>query len=386
MIKMAEPQVSDISCAVLVFADIVDSSKFSSVLGFKNYAKRLIKFQHLFRSLGGQYFPQPADKSIGYCKVDARGDEGTIFCIEPRIPERAALVFKAIEFLYHLKARLYFVIEDQKDEKGRLKAPVRMGIGAGIHVGHVAMATELRNNRKEIVQIDGFSINKAKRVESASRVGVFSKIVLSKEAARILEGEPILLSNITASMKGIEEHAELYEVQSGLFNKLMLNSSDPSDEYLFEQVKELAKNPDLIDEPWLKAFVISALDVKISKTMAANHRALYRQLQLDLAWRSTIEDDPILLYLRAKYYQEQKKYTQQIRYLQQILKNHPNFVFAKKRLVRACWEIAQQDKELSEKVFARDVAEEFINKFSQYLTVKEMDEFKKIIEETGKNT
>lgn len=382
---MAEPQVSDVSHAVLVFADIVDSSKFSAVLGFKEYAKRLIRFQHLFRSLGDQYFPQPTNKSIGYCKVDSRGDEGTIFCIESRIPERAALVFRAVEFLYHLKARLYFVMEDQKDEKGRSKAPIRMGIGAGIHVGPVAMATELRNNRKEIVQIDGFSINKAKRVESASRNGVFSKIVLSKEASRLLEGEPILLSNIVASMKGIEENADLYEVQSGLFNKLLLNPSNPSDEYLFEQVKKLAKDPDLIDEPWLKAFIISALDVKMSRTMGSQHRAHYQRLQLDLAWRSTIEDDPILLYLRARYYQEQKKYTQQIRYLQHILKNHPNFVFSKKRLVSACWEIAQQDKERSEKVFARDVAEEFINKFSQYLTEEEMDTFKKIIEETRKD-
>jgi len=70
--------------ALLVFADIIDSSKFSSVLGFKNYAERVIKFQQLFEKIGKRYFPPVADEAISYCNVIARGDEGTVFRIEHR--------------------------------------------------------------------------------------------------------------------------------------------------------------------------------------------------------------------------------------------------------------------------------------------------------------
>jgi len=381
---MAEPKVRDTAHALLVFADIIDSSKFSSVLGFEDYARRVIEFQQLFRSLGNRYFPRPEDKTIGFTQIDARGDEGTVFCIEHRLKERADLVFRAIEFLYHLKGRLYFGLDDRKEDTRKLAAPLRMGIGAGIHVGPVAYATEVRENRSEIVRIEGFSINKAKRVESSSRGGTFSQIILSKEAARLLDGEPVLFSPITASMKGVEEHAELHEVRAGLFSGLKLDRNDPADQRLINRVSDLADHPDQMDEAWVKSLIVSVLDVLLESSMVTEHRTKYRKQQLNIAWHSSIEDDPILLYLRAKDYQEQQKSTQRIRYLRQILERHPDFVFAKKRMVQACWKVALQDKERSERVYARDVAEEFLNRFSNYLSEDEKHEFAEIVNEAGK--
>jgi len=252
-----------------------------------------------------------------------------------------------------------------------------MELGAGIHCGTVAFATGITDDhRSEIAQIDGFAINKAKRVESASRAGQFSKILLSKEAARLLEGEPILLSRLNVGMKGIEERAELYEVKSGLFDGLKIETDD---QRLIDLARRFGDYPDLIDEGWLKPLTISILDVIMKKTMVNSLKEEYHNKQMKIAWRSSIEDDPILIYLRARDYQDQGKYTQQIRHLKSILAQHPEFVFAKKRMVEACWKIAFQRSEPAEKVFARDVAEEFLMNYSHFLSPEEKQQFEDII-------
>jgi class 3 adenylate cyclase len=367
-------EVRDIGNALLVFADIVDSSKFSSVLGFKKYAERIIQFQELFKTIGERYFSPVADRATGYSQVNARGDEGTVFRLEPQLNERANLVFKAIEFLFHLKGRLYFEPSNRVTD-----IPIRMGIGAGIHVGTIAYAAKLENSRSVISNIEGFSINKAKRVESSSRGGVFSRVILSEEARKLLEGQPILLSPMSTSLKGIEENTDLYEVRSGLFSGLVLDEKDPGDQNLINNVLDLSQNPHKIDEPWLKALIISVLDVLLANSVVTENRNKYRKLQFNLAWYSTHEDDPILLYLRARDFLEQKKFTQQIRYLKEIIERYPEFIFAKKQMVNACWEIALYGNEPAEKVFARDVAEEFLTRFSRFLSDKEKHDFSEIV-------
>jgi hypothetical protein len=373
---MGTPRVTGVSDALLVFADIIDSSKFSSVLGISEYGKRLLQFQQLFKSLGQQYFPPPSDSTLDFCQVDARGDEGTIFALSKDPGQRQEYVFRAIVFLYHLKGLLYLGLEESREQRVEF-GPVRMGLGAGVHCGKVSYSTELRGNRSEIVQIDGFAINKAKRVESASRLGEFSKILLSKEAARLLEGEPLLLSHIIAPMKGIDEKADLYEVKAGLFSELILADSK-MDQMLINKAKEFAKTPDKIDEVWIKSLVISVFEAMHQKALTTVHKHEYYSSQLRLAWNSTVEDDPILLYLRAKDSQASEKYTQQIRYLKQILEKHPEFVFAKKRMVEACWKLTESELS-SEKIYARDIAEEFLLKFSKFLSGEEKTRFEEII-------
>ena len=375
---MKTPRVaSNTVDALLVFADIIDSSKFSSVLGFVEYAKRLTEFRHIFNTLGERYFPLPKDKTLDFSQVDARGDEGTVFCIARGKKEKRELIFRAIEFLYHLKGHLYLGFDSS--EKAKPESPIRMELGAGIHCGTVAFATGItEDNRSEIAHIDGFAINKAKRVESASRAGNFSKILLSKEAARLLEGEPILLSRLNVGMKGIEERAELYEVKSGLFGGLKIEPAN--DQRVIDLARKFGDYPDRMDEAWLKPLTISILDIMMKKTMVVSLQEEYHNQQLKIAWSSSIEDDPILIYLRARHYQNQGKYTQQIRHLKSILDQHPEFVFAKKRMVEACWKIALQGSEPAEKVFARDVAEEFLTNFSHFLSSEEKKQFGDIIE------
>ena len=368
--------------ALLLFADIVDSSKYSSVLGYRQYAERLLEFQNLFKSFGMKYFPEPADRVLEFCEVKARGDEGTVFLATSKTDfDFGEAVFRSIEFLYHLKGLLRNRGSDDEQES---QAPTKIGLGAGIHVGKVAFATKHENNRSIIDRVEGFSINYAKRVESCSRIGTYSRIFLSKEAGKLLEDKPVILSSTLAPLKGIHDQAEVYEAKSGFFEGLRINPTDEmDDERLVEAVRGLSEQPGEIEEPWEKALCISVLDWLIRNTPVHSLKAKYREAQSKLAWHTSVEDDPILLYLRAKDLEEKKQYSQGLRYLKNIVEEHPDFVHARKRLVRLCWSIAKKKSERSELALARDLAKEFIEKFPQFLTDAEKKEFTQIIKSTA---
>lgn len=363
--------------ALLIFADIIDSSQYSAVLGYEQYAKRLLYFQEIFIKLGKKYFPEPKDKTQEYCDVKARGDEGTVF-VAPLVGEEnsSELIFRAIEFLYHLKGLLRFGFKENWDEAS---SPRKIGVGAGIHIGKVAFATQIENNRSIIHHLEGFSINYAKRVESCSRIGKYSKIFLSKKAAKKLEDKPVTCAYTLSTMKGIGGNIEVYEVQSGLFSGIKIDLDDEYDSRLSEKIKDLADYPNKIEEEWMKALAMSVLDYLLSKTYVAPRRAEYRQKQLNLAWFSAIEDDPILLYMRAKEYEEKGEYTQQVRYLKQIFDDYPDFVHARKSLIRACWSVISNEKDNNEIVFVRDLAKEYLEKFPHLLRLEEEKNFKELL-------
>lgn len=249
----SQPEVRGTIYSLLVFADIVDSSRYSAVLGYKEYARRLLEFQNTFERLGKKYFPEPEDRSREYCLVRARGDEGILFYAGTQ-PNFAELVFRAIEFVYHLKGRLRYGM-DEKDEEST--SPRRIGLGAGIHLGQVAFAVKQENNRSIIDRLEGFSINYAKRIESCSRMGRYSRVFLSKEAARLLEDKPVVLSQMTAPLRGIEECVEVFEVRAGLFSGLKLDPNDPEDERLQWEVNSLVTRPIEVEEPWVKSLAMS---------------------------------------------------------------------------------------------------------------------------------
>lgn len=379
----ANPEVRGTIAALLVFADIIDSSKYSAVLGYEEYAKRLLYFQKIFRNLGRKYFPEPSDPTLEYSEVGARGDEGVIFLAQAHMQsDFSEPIFRAIEFLYHLKGLLRY----GSSSENNASSPRRIGLGAGIHVGRVAFATIKENDRSIIDRIEGFSINYAKRVESCSRLGMYSRIFLSKEAAKLLEDKPVTFSQVNASMKGIEENVEVYEVHSGLFSGLKLDPDNEDEGRLIEHIEMLAHNPAHIEEPWMKSLVVSVLDCLLNNALVIGRRKEYQNSQLKLAWHSAIEDDPILLYLRARDFEEKKEYTQQLRYLKQIVQNNPDFVHARKRLIKGCWALARKKPERSEVVFARDLAKEFLEKFPQLLSEEEKQDFQKLIKSISNRT
>lgn len=125
-------------------------------------------------------------------------------------PGESELVFRAIKFLFHLKGILEFAVQNPSEKDS---APTRIGLGAGIHFGRVAGRSLIEQDGHSVInQIEGYAINRAKRIESSSRAGRYSRVFLSKEPAMLLEDQPVILLRLTVSMKGIEESAEVYEV------------------------------------------------------------------------------------------------------------------------------------------------------------------------------
>jgi hypothetical protein len=375
----SQVEIGGTTYALLAFVDVIDSSKYSSVLGYEVYAKSLLNFQNVFERLGKKYFPDPRDQASEYRRVVARGDEGALFFVTIS-PDFSELIFRAIEFIYHLKGYLRFGVDEIA---GGLAGPRPMGLGAGIHVGKVAYAVKSENNRSIIDRLEGYSINFAKRVESCSRLGKYSCIFLSKEAAQLIEDKPVVLSRVRTPMKGIDENVEVYEVLAGLFSGIKLNpEEDPGDERLQAEACRIAANPQRIGEAWHKSLILSILDCLIAQSPVSRHKIVYRGHQLSLAWQSAIEDDPILLYMRAVELWEKGQYTQHIRYLTQILQCHPEFVHARKRMIKACWQIAKSKAEPADKIYARDMAREFLERFPQLLTSSEKRDYRRLVKGT----
>lgn len=363
------------SChAMLVFADIVDSSKFSAVLTLREYAERVLEFQRCFRAIGERYFPQPNDKTVAFVHVDARGDEGTVFVVDDTVSS-CELVLRAVEFLVHLKG--YLKLTMPPDGEGA--APSQIGVGAGVHFGRVAYAVDSGSPHSDIARIEGFEINYAKRIESSSRSGQCSRIMLSRKAHSLLEGAPVMFDRMVVPLKGIEERAEVYEVRSGLFALRLAPNEDKREQELSTKIRQLASDTMPIEESWLKSLAVSVLDELIRKYPVPERQAELLQLQEKLAWQSCNEDDPILLYLRAKVCAQKKEYSQQLRYLREILEGYPAFVHSKKAMVNACNAIAAQKPESAERVYARDIAKEFLERFPEMLSDDEKTEYKRII-------
>jgi len=371
-------QTGPMADALIVFADIMDSSKYSAVLGYCEYADRLLGFQETFRALGRRYFPEVEDKAVEFCGVDARGDEGIVLVVCPsskRRDRQAGLVLRAIEFLYHLKGRLKF----SAVHAGSEPAPSRFDVGAGIHWGPVVQTVADRDGRSVIDGMEGFAINYAKRVESCSREGRHSRIMLSSEAARCLELEPVLLANIRGVMKGIQDNVELHEVEAGLFDQMELRENDEADEKLVCEMEHLCNAPMTIDAPWVKSLAVSVLEYVCHNAPVAADKARYRQLQYDLAWHSTKEDDPILLYLRSRECRESGQRTRELRYIRSILGKHPHFVHARLQMVKACWALAQGKAEREDRLFAKDTAKEFLDRYGSILKEEERVEFRRLL-------
>lgn len=380
-IRESIADISGVQNALIVFVDVIDSSKYGAVLGMKRYAEQILKLQELFKETGAIYFPF-RDGITSYSEVRTRGDEGTIFYIDPE-SDPSEMVFKAVQFAFELKARIELFT--QTDENIDI-VPQKMKIGVGIHFGEVAQITEIKRDEKGtpksvISDLIGFSINYAKRVESCSRFGKHSKVFLSKEAASFLEGEPIVLVKHTMALKGIKSSDEVFEVRSAFFEKMPLNPKSFDPEKFIDTYSTKAKELDLVNEPWLKGFVMSVMDTRLKEVKIDVLKTNYRKKLSEFAWTRVAENDPILLFWRAKEYGENKKYTQMLTYLKQLVERYPNFIHARKKLVKAFWEVTKYKKISAEWILARDIAEEFLGRFSQYLSEEEKKFYEEILQQ-----
>ena len=290
--------------ALILFSDIIDSSVYSSILGIEQYAKDLLKFQRLFKHLAERHFEKSPSFKGTFLRINTGGDEGSIFLITEENSKLSPgdIIYRAVQFAFELKALLELVLEPEKDI-----IPRKMHVGTGIHFGDVA--TVLKKNEQvgvpsmmdEIHHIEGYSINYAKRIESAARLGKYSQVFLSKAASAYIWAHPVVLEKHKTELKGISKIEDVFEVRSAFFREMPLDySTKVIDKFLNKYIVDPIQL-DFVKEPWLKSFSVSVLDSVAECHTFKSVQKKYQRRQIEIAWHNHAEDDPILLCARQEF-------------------------------------------------------------------------------------
>lgn len=375
---------SEIQKSLIIFADVIDSSKYSSVLGIKQYCDNILRFQELFSSLANTYFSNAAYTNK-YCSVRIHGDEGAVFLIAPEVrPDE--LIFKAVQFSFELKARMELEFYEVNEAE---KVPQKMTVGIGIHFGEVALVH--RENGKlqvgippnfgSVDRVEGYTINYAKRVESCSRLGKYSQIFLSKESADIIKNKPVILEKYEANLKGISLNDDVSEVRAAFFSELPLDKDSIDYGKFLAHYTSDVENLNLVRKPWLKSLIVSVMDTANRNAHFEPEAQRVWAQMVQFAWKEHNEDDPILLYLRTIDLKTKGEHSRRVALLKELLARYPSFISAKKELIKGLWEVASGQAVVDQNVeFIKNMATDFLENYVELLKEKEIDEFKKIIE------
>jgi len=375
---------SDVQNCLIIFADIIDSSKYSSVLGTRSYCNDVLKFQQLFKDLAEVYFP--TTNQDHYTSIRVYGDEGAVFHISPSV-RTDELVYKAVQFSYELKARmeLEFFSTDDGD-----KVPQKMAVGVGIHFEEVALVIEvnekltigLPNTFFDVKRVEGYAINYAKRVETCSRIGKQSQIFLSKEAADFVKNKPIILDVHESKLKGISDNDSVFEVRSAFFSDIPLTKESLNYLTFINHYTSDIEKLNLIRRPWLKSLIVSVMDTVNKNAAFYTEADRVWERMVEFAWREHNENDPILLYLRTLDLKNKEEHLRRVSLLNELLKIYPTFLAAKKELVRALWDLTISHTPTTENIdFIKCTINEFLDKYLELLKESEVEGFKKILEE-----
>lgn len=97
-------------------------------------------------------------------------------------------------------------------------------------------------------------------------------------------------------------------------------------------------------------------------------------------WNDQFDQDPSIIFIRAIECERIKKLTRAITYYKSIISNHSYFKLAQTNLVKSCFEIINNNKEISsEKIYVRDTAEELLAKYDAILETEEKELLNKIV-------
>ncbi|MFC1940006.1 adenylate/guanylate cyclase domain-containing protein [Chloroflexota bacterium] len=368
--------------ALLLFTDIIDSSVHSSYLGTKDFADRVLRFQGLFQALGDIYFPErrESDRVTEWARIRSQGDEGLVFILDAK-RNRKELVFRAVRFAFELKVRWYLAVQ-QMIKSPPNPAPKGMEIAIGMHYGEVTSIVELEGkaqNRQLITDIIGYSINYAKRVESSSRVGRFSKVFLSEDTARLLADAEVFLFQHNVPLKGIGDAEPVYEARG------LIHATPIIGEYAGgvtkEQVAELlsgrAGHRDLLSVPWLRSYAVAV-------SMCAEGTEVKAFDGLLGTIGSENEEDPICLFCQAQECNRVGKYTRAISYLKKVLKDNPNFKRGRLMLIDDCWKALESKGSLTaDHIFVRDAADEMLSNEGSTLSPEEKESLERVIQKVA---
>lgn len=219
---------------VIMFVDIMGASEVSNHKNPADYARFVNSFQKLFNSVCKLYteawYDDDARQQMQY---SSRGDEGLLMIYQPEtLTDPTVDIDVAINIAFELKRRwLCSEVNRERIDSGLL--PVDLAIG--IHVGRTYLEksdTRPTGNPGGWLP-EGYAINLAKRVESHSRQGRFSHILLSEAAQaqlNYLANERTYLFDKpqVISPKGISRDIRVYEIKHHFLPSDWAQESDQS--------------------------------------------------------------------------------------------------------------------------------------------------------------
>lgn len=216
-VKAKSARTKPVHDIVVLFADVVGCSEISNHMNIREYNEFINRFQECFKAVCAHYKEEEYEKNeYEYFRAEPRGDEG---CLKIFIPNRDDLsrdIDNAIKIALDLK-RKWLLGYDNKRRINNGQLPIDIGIG--IHSGKVYVNEEKGQRGRIEYRPEGYTINLSKRIESDSRRGNFTRILLS-EAARgelhTLKDEYTYRFDVpfTIKPKGIAHDIKVFEVKN----------------------------------------------------------------------------------------------------------------------------------------------------------------------------
>lgn len=192
--------------AIILFADMMNSVSISNALKVQDYGSLIQKYQDcLDKTASNMGFK---DNGIDMT-CSATGDQFLLF-YHPKKTITSEDCLKII--MLAIKLKLSWLVET--DNLERLKNDLHpFDIGIGLHFGRVAY---LKDKVHENFKIEGYAINYAKRVESFSRYGNYSNLMVSEDFYNKIKDNYLFWEKHKPpidSMKGISGLQYLYELK-----------------------------------------------------------------------------------------------------------------------------------------------------------------------------
>ncbi len=191
---------------VILFADVMNSSEIANNLSLCEYYNFITNFQNCFREVCEFY--ENGIPDISMC-CDTRGDEG---CLKMIVPDNNELIAQAIDEAIRIAIDLKRTWLFTSYNEDRIEAKLLPNdLGIGIHSGKIFMD---QDNKPQ-----GYAINLAKRIESSSREGKYTRIHLSEAAQGqlyYLKDEPnykFVDTPFVSGLKGITDVVKVFEIR-----------------------------------------------------------------------------------------------------------------------------------------------------------------------------
>ena len=200
--------------AVILFADIMNSSELANSLIFEEYNVFVEEFQQVMGEvLNGNILCMKEYSPGSNFEASIRGDEVCLILYTDNIEEDIKTVFRVAVEMKRKWLTSKKNVQRIKDGRNIID------IGIGVNCGYLIVSDHHRIVGKKITSqrtAEGYSINLAKRIEGYSREGDYSKIFVSRSVFNILRVKfQIAFSRVhRATFKGIAQRIPIYEVKS----------------------------------------------------------------------------------------------------------------------------------------------------------------------------